>query len=230
MLPCAILCGGLATRLRPITETIPKSLIPIRGEPFISHQLKLLRANGIEQVVLCTGYLGEIIRDFAGDGSQFGLHARYSFDGEQLLGTAGAIRKALPLLSGSFFVLYGDSYLPCDYRSVESTFELSGMPGLMTIYRNDGQFDTSNVAASDGRIVRYDKRNRTDAMRYIDYGLGVFRSCAFEHLPADEPRDLAEIYQELLRKGQLAAFEVTQRFYEIGSAQGIADLERYLSA
>lgn len=230
MLRCAILCGGLATRLRPITETIPKSLIAICGEPFIAHQLKLLRANGIEEVVLCTGYLGEMIQEFVGDGSQFEMRVSYSSDGEQLLGTAGAIRKALPLVGGSFFVLYGDSYLPCDYRAVESAFERSGMRGLMTIYRNEGQFDTSNVEASDGGIVRYDKRNRTGAMRHIDYGLGVFRSSVFDNLPVNEPHDLSGIYQDLLQKGELAGFEVTQRFYEIGSAQGIKDLERYLGA
>lgn len=228
MLPCAILCGGLATRLRPLTETIPKSLIPIQGEPFVAHQLRLLRANGIEDVVLCTGYLGDMIQDFVRDGSQFDVHVRYSFDGAQLLGTAGAIRRALAVLGESFFVLYGDSYLPCDYRAVERAFAESGLSGLMTIYRNEGQFDTSNVEAANGRIVRYDKRYRSAAMQHIDYGLGALRGAAFENIPADGPRDLAEIYQELLRSGQLAAFEVTERFYEIGSAQGIADLERYL--
>src|SRR5258708_1931944 len=113
MLPIAILAGGLATRLRPITETIPKALVEIAGEPFLAHQLHLLRANGYERVVMCVGYLGEMVRDFAGDGSQFGMQVEYSFDGEALLGTAGALRKALPLLADDFSVIYGDSYLPC---------------------------------------------------------------------------------------------------------------------
>jgi N-acetyl-alpha-D-muramate 1-phosphate uridylyltransferase len=229
MLPCAILCGGLAKRLRPVTESIPKSLIPILGEPFIAHQLRLLRANGITRVVLCAGYLGAMIQEFVGDGSSFGIESSYSFDGARPLGTAGAIRKALPRIGDSFFVLYGDSYLPCDYRAVATAFEDAGTRGLMTIYRNEGNFDSSNVEAAEGRIVRYDKRNRTLAMRHIDYGLGVFRSSAFDQLSADVPRDLADIYQELLRDGQLAAWEVTQRFYEIGSTRGICDLERYLA-
>jgi NDP-sugar pyrophosphorylase family protein len=228
MLSCAILCGGLATRLRPVTEAVPKSLIQIHGEPFIAHQLRLLRANGIEYVVLCAGYLGEMIQDFVKDGSSFGMHASYSFDGAQPLGTAGAIRKALPLLGNAFFALYGDSYLPCDYRAVAAAFEAAQTCGLMTIYRNEGSFDSSNVEAADGRIVRYDKRNRTPAMRHIDYGLGVFRSTAFDELTVGEPRDLADIYQGLLREGQLAGCEVTQRFYEIGSTRGIRDLEQYL--
>jgi NDP-sugar pyrophosphorylase family protein len=228
MLPCVILCGGLATRLRPVTEKIPKSLVPINGEPFIAHQLRLLRANGIERVVLCAGYLGEMIQDFVGDGSNFALNVQYSFDGAQLLGTGGAIRKALPLLSDSFLVLYGDSYLPCDYQAVAANFEHSNAEALMTIYRNEGNFDSSNVEAASGRILRYDKRNWTPGMQYIDYGLGVFRSSAFSNVQANQHCDLSGIYQDLLANERLAAFEVTERFYEIGSAQGIEDLKTYL--
>ncbi|MBV9762430.1 MAG: nucleotidyltransferase family protein [Acidobacteriaceae bacterium] len=231
-LPCAILCGGLATRLRPVTEKIPKSLIDICGEPFAAHQLRLLRNNGIERAVLCVGYLGRMVAEFVGDGSRFGVSVGYSFDGEQPLGTAGAIRKALPLLAqtagDSFFVLYGDSYLPCDYRAVGAAFEASGAQGLMTIYRNFDSFDSSNVEAAGARILRYDKRNRTPAMQYIDYGLGVFRRAAFERVPEGKHYDLAAIYQELLAQEELAAFEVTERFYEIGSVQGIEDLKAYL--
>src|SRR5581483_1642516 len=158
MLPCAILCGGLATRLRPITETIPKSLIPIRGEPFIAHQLRLLQSKGIGRVVLCVGFLGEAIEQFVGDGSSFDLEVSYAFDGGVPLGTAGAIRNALPLLGDEFFVLYGDSYLNCDYGGVARAFADSGKPGLMTIYRNRDLYDASNVEAAEGSILRYDKR------------------------------------------------------------------------
>jgi N-acetyl-alpha-D-muramate 1-phosphate uridylyltransferase len=229
MLSCAILCGGLATRLRPITETIPKSLVPVNGEPFLQHQLRLLQSKGIRDVVLCIGHLGEMIQDFAKDGRDLGLQIRYSFDGAPLLGTAGAIRKALPLLGKSFFVLYGDSYLDCDYAAVAHTFTASNKRGLMTIYRNEGHFDTSNVEAENGAILRYDKKKRTPQMRYIDYGLGVFQAPVFQALPPDEVCDLADVYQFLLRDGQLAAYEVSERFYEIGSPAGIADLERHLA-
>jgi len=229
MLSCAILCGGLATRLRPVTETLPKSLIPISGEPFIGHQLRLLRSHGISGAVLCVGYLGELIQKYVGDGSEFGMSISYSFDGVPLLGTAGAIRRALPLLDRSFFVLYGDSYLPCNYESVVKAFESSGKRGLMTIYRNDDNYDSSNVEVADGLILRYDKRERTPAMRYIDYGLGVFDRSAFEELPADQFRDLAELYQRLLAAEDLGCYEVKDRFYEIGSLDGIQDLERRIA-
>jgi len=229
MLPCAILCGGLATRLRPVTETIPKSLIPINGEPFITHQLRLLKSKGVTDAVLCVGYLGEMIRDFVGTGTKFNMNVSYSFDGETLLGTAGAIRKALPLLDAAFFVLYGDSYLTCDYTQIAEAFTMGKARGLMTIYRNEGRFDTSNVEANDSFILRYDKRNRTPGMHYIDYGLGVFAQSVFSELPANEIRDLAEVYQKLCSEGDLAGYEVEERFYEIGSAQGIGDLEEYLA-
>ena len=229
MLSCAILCGGLATRLRPITETIPKSLISINGEPFIAHQLRLLRSHGVEQVTLCAGHLGEMIQEYAKDGASFGLTISYSFDGNKLLGTAGAVRKALPLLGDSFFVLYGDSFLPCNYSNVATAFQRSTKQGLMTIYRNEGHYDSSNVEAAEGIIVKYDKKNRTSRMRYIDYGLGVFHRSVFEKIPQDTFQDLAVVYQELLAIRELASYEIRDRFYEIGSLEGIQDLERYLA-
>jgi N-acetyl-alpha-D-muramate 1-phosphate uridylyltransferase len=228
MLPVAILAGGLATRLRPLTETIPKSLVEINGEPFLWHQLRLLHRNGIEHVVLCVSHLGEQVRDSVGDGCEFGLHIDYSFDGSTLLGTAGALKRALPMLGESFFVLYGDSYLPIVLPDVETAFRASGKAGLMTVYPNHGQWDTSNVEFVDGRILAYNKKLHTVRMRHIDYGLGVFQAAAFRRVPAGQPWDLAALYQDLLGAGELAAFEAPHRFYEIGSFHGIEELSLYL--
>ena len=229
MLPVAILAGGLATRLRPVTETIPKALVEINGEPFLSHQLRLLRASGLEHAVLCVSYRGEQIREYAGDGSAWGMRLDYSFDGPKLLGTAGAIRMALPLLGDRFFVVYGDSYLPCDYSGIAEFHHDSGKSGLMTVHRNEGRWDTSNVEFSEGRILAYDKVNRTPAMRHIDYGLSVFRSRPFDLLPEGQPVDLATVLQDLLRRDDLVGYEVPTRFYEAGSTEGIRELEEYLS-
>jgi N-acetyl-alpha-D-muramate 1-phosphate uridylyltransferase len=229
MLPVAILAGGLATRLRPLTETVPKSLIEIHGEPFLAHQLRLLSRSGIRRIVLCLGYRSEPIRDFAGDGRQFNVHVEYSFDGPELLGTAGALRQALPLLGPAFFVLYGDAYLPCDYGAIERHFSESAKLGLMTVFHNAGNWDTSNVEFSEGRILKYDKAQPTPRMRHIDYGLGVFQERVFRELGGSGPHDLAEVYQDLLRRGQLAAYEAEQRFYEIGSHAGIAELSEFLA-
>ena len=168
MLACANLCGGLATRLRPVTEDVPKSMISIAGRPFVAHQLDLLRSRGVAQVVLCTGHLGDQIRAYVGDGSRFDLDVLYSPDGDQPLGTAGAIRKALPLLGESFFVLYGDSYLPCDMRAVAGAFHAARLPALMTVYKNSGKYDSSNVVLRDGRVSCYDKESRSPEMCYID--------------------------------------------------------------
>jgi N-acetyl-alpha-D-muramate 1-phosphate uridylyltransferase len=230
MLPIAILAGGLATRLRPVTETVPKALLEINGEPFLGHQLRLLARGGLERAVLCVGHLGDQIREYACDGRRFGLEIAYSFDGPQLLGTAGAIRRALPLLGDAFFVLYGDSYLPCNYRAAERVFLDSGKPGLMTVFRNDGRWDTSNVEFSEGRILAYDKTDRTSRMRYIDYGLGLFQKAAFEALHEGQARDLAAVYQDLLGRGELAAYEMRERFYEIGSLAGIRELSEFLAS
>ena len=230
LMPAAILAGGLATRLRPLTQSIPKALIEVAGHPFLWHQLELLKRRGIRRVVLLVGHLGETIQQRFQDGAELGIRIDYSFDGPVLLGTAGAIRQALPLLPERFFVLYGDSYLPCNYATVEAAFRNSGLPGLMTVYRNDGLYDSSNVEYHGGRILRYDKRNRTPAMHHIDYGLGAFHRSVFEAIPAGQARDLAAVYQDLLHAGSLAAFEVHQRFYEIGSPEGLRDTAEFLKA
>jgi N-acetyl-alpha-D-muramate 1-phosphate uridylyltransferase len=227
-LPLAILAGGLAIRLRPLTEDRPKALVEVAGEPFIAHQLRLLRGEGIREVVVCAGYLGEMIEQFVQDGRAFALNVRYSYDWPDLLGTAGALKKALPLLGEAFFVLYGDSLLPCRYAPVQEAFVASGKPGLMTVFRNEGQWDASNVELDGGRIAAYDKVNRTSAMRHIDYGLGVLSSQAIADI--ETPCDLASVYQRLLAADQLAAYEVHERFYEVGSLAGIEETARYLES
>jgi NDP-sugar pyrophosphorylase family protein len=221
-LPVAILSGGLATRLRPATERIPKSLLPVAGKPFLEHQLALLRQRGVRRVVLCAGHLGDRIREQFPD-------LEYSFDGPVLLGTGGAVRKALPLLGEKFFVLYGDSYLPTDYGAVARALTRSGKPALMTVFRNEGKWDTSNVVLRDGQIVVYDKRARTPDMQHIDYGLSVLTPHAFDGLESKTPLDLAEVFQKLVAAGQLAGYEVRERFYEIGSPAGLAELEALLA-
>jgi NDP-sugar pyrophosphorylase family protein len=228
MLPVAILAGGLATRLRPVTEKIPKALVEINGEPFLGHQLRLLGRSGIRRVTLCVGYLSEMIEAYAGDGSRFGLEVTYAPDGPVLRGTAGAVAQAQPLLGESFFVLYGDSYLPCDYGVVERAFAQSGKLALMTVYPNQDRWDSSNVRFEGGRLIAYDKHRRTPEMRHIDYGLGVFHARAFDAIPPEGAHDLAELYRELLERGELAGLEVPDRFYETGSFAGIEELSEYL--
>lgn len=230
MFSVAILAGGLATRLRPITETIPKALIDIQGEPFIVHQLRLLKKNGIHQVVLCVGYLGEQIEAVIGDGSAYGIAVRYSYDSpnKTLLGTAGAIKKALPLLGEHFFVMYGDSYLTCDYAAVQASFIAQKRASLMTVFHNAGQWDKSNVKYVDNQIYIYDKKSCDVDLTYIDYGLGVFDAVTFNQVPADISYDLADLYQHLLHQQQLSAFEVKERFYEIGSLTGIDEMNEFL--
>jgi NDP-sugar pyrophosphorylase family protein len=228
MLPVAILCGGLATRLRPATETIPKALININGEPFIRHQLRLLSSAGVDRVVLCVGYLGEMIQEIAGDGRRFGLHVSYSPDGPNLRGTAGAVRNALPMLGEAFMVLYGDSYLPCDYRAVERAFLSSSQPGLMTVFRNNNRWEISNVEFAGGKIAAYDKRTPTAAMEYVDYGLSAFHASVFS-AGGEQAADLTTVFQELIGRHALAGFEVKERFYEVGSWDGIRELQVHLS-
>ena len=223
-----ILAGGRGVRLGEHVTVVPKPLVEVAGEPFLFHQLRLLRRHGAERAVICVGYLGEKIQEAIGDGSAFDLDVRYSDDGEALIGTAGAVRQALPLLGEEFLVLYGDTYLRIDYGDVVRAQRESGLPALMTVLRNAGRWDTSN-AAFDGRLVRYDKHNPAPDAEWIDYGLAVVTARGFASV-AGEPPDLAEVYAELSRRGELAGYEATERFYEIGTPDALAEAAVFLSA
>ncbi len=216
--------------MRPHTERIPKALLDINGEPFIAHQLRLLADHGVSEVVICTAYLGEMIEEFVGKGRRFDLSVRYSQDGDKLLGTAGAVKRAIPLLGDAFFVMYGDSYLPHDFSPIQQKFVHSEKLGLMTVYRNEGQFDASNVEYVDGEIRTYDKKLKSAALRHIDYGLELFQARAFDAVASEQPQDLVSLMQSLLAQRQLASYEVHERFYEIGSLQGWRETAAYLQA
>jgi prepilin-type processing-associated H-X9-DG protein len=223
--PVCILAGGLGTRLGEKVKDTPKPLLPVAGQPFVFHQLELLREYGARRIVLCVAYLGELIEEAVGDGSALGLEVSYSYDGPDLAGTAGAVRRALPALGDEFLVLYGDSYLRIDYLDVQRAFRDSGLPALMTVLRNEGRWDTSNALFADGRVKRYDKRSPTPDMQWIDYGLGMMRREVLEE--SDAP-DLAEVYTELAERGELAGYEATERFYEIGTPDSLLEADAFL--
>jgi N-acetyl-alpha-D-muramate 1-phosphate uridylyltransferase len=228
MLTVAILAGGFATRLRPLTETIPKSMIEICGKPFIHWQMKLLAKAGVTEVIFCVAFKAEAIIDFLGDGSNYGMRVRYSHDGPNQLGTGGAIVNALPLLSEKFFVLYGDSYLPIDYSKIAKVFLDSDKPALMTVYANHGRFDASNVDFTGGELRRYQKGFNSPEMTHIDYGLSCFDESVFSRFSPTATLDLAEICNNLALQNHLAGYEVVERFYEIGSHKGILDFTAYV--
>jgi N-acetyl-alpha-D-muramate 1-phosphate uridylyltransferase len=224
----AILAGGRASRLGTLAASVPKALQPIGDRPFLAWQLELAHEQGIRDVVLCVGHLGELIERALPSSTPPGMRVRCSFDGEQALGTGGALQRALPLLSDPFLVMYGDSYLRGDYARVCAAFERAGdARGMMTVFRNEGRFDTSNIEYAEGRILRYDKRTRDARMEHIDWGMGVLRHAAFAGFPG--AFDLAEVYHRLLAQGRLAGHEVQQRFYEIGSPEALEELRQLLA-
>ena len=224
----ALLAGGLAKRMRPLTKSLPKALLEVAGEPFITHQLRLLQREGIRDIVICSGYLGEKIQAFIGN-SEFCVNVSFSLDGDTLLGTGGALVKALPLLSDPFWIMYGDSYLDIDFQPVIEKFWRSGNTGLMTVLRNDNLWGRSNVLFERNRVLKYDKINPNSEMKHIDYGLGIFYKRAFDPWRSSGKFDLAEVYELLVKQEQLAGHEITKRFYEIGSKQGFEETHNYLT-
>lgn len=228
---CVVLAGGLGTRMYPQTLAVPKALLPVAGRPFADHQLALLARQGFSDVVYSIGHRGNEIREFVGDGARWGLHIRWADEGNDLRGTAGALRLALDagLLTDEFAVLYGDSYLPIDVDPIYEAFTQHACPALMTVFRNDGAFDASNVIFADGKVSRYQKGVDDPAMHYIDYGLSwLQRSMIADRIPPSTVADLADVYSALSTAGLLAGYEVHDRFYEVGSPAGLAALEKRL--
>ncbi len=223
-----ILAGGEATRLSPVTKAMPKSMVELEGRPFIAHQLEILKKNDVKRVVICAGYLGHMVKDYIHKAGDLGLKVEFSFDGDKLLGTAGAIRKALPLLENDFAVMYGDSYLTEDFRPIAGFFLKSGKKGLMTVFKNENKWDISNIVFDGGQLVKYDKKNLTKEMKYIDYGLLFFKKEVFSKIIEGRVADLADLCTELVNGGHMAGYEVKTRFYEIGSFQGLEDTKKYL--
>jgi NDP-sugar pyrophosphorylase family protein len=227
---CVILAGGLGTRMRPATDQVPKVLLPVAGEPFARHQLELLHRGGVTDVVYCIGHLGEMVRDYVGDGRQFGLDVRYVDEGAELRGTGGALRLAADagVLHDRFLVLYGDSYLPIDLRPIDAAFERAAEPALMTVFHNRDQWVPSNVVFDGRRVVVYDKRGSVPGMDWVDYGISVLTRDLVMETPPGAVVDLSDVFHELSGAGRLAGYEVHERFYEIGSPTGMAEVEGIL--
>ncbi len=225
----ALLAGGKATRLEPVSTTIPKSMIIVAGKPFIAHQLELIKKNNISKVVLCISHMGEYIKNYIGGENNFNLKIDFSFDGEKLLGTGGALKKALPLLGDNFFIMYGDSYLDTDFAKINEYFFLKNKKGLMTVFNNEDKWDSSNIEYDDNKIINYNKKFPTKKMKYIDYGLGILNKSAFDDFKNLDKFDLEEVYVNLLQKKQLAGFEIKERFFEIGSFDGLEETNRHLT-
>ena len=223
-----ILCGGLATRLGSLTQKQPKSMINIAGKPFLEHQLDGLRDGGVSNIVLCVGHLGEQIEEHFGDGRKFGVDIVYSSEGDNLLGTAGALKKAEALLDSEFFIMYGDSYLFLDYCALMSYFNEHSKLGLMTVYRNRDLYDKSNVVIEDSLVKVYSKTEKSKDMVYIDYGASILRKNALELIPSNKQYPLEDFSQSLIKRGELLAYEIHHRFYEIGSPQGLKEFEEYI--
>jgi len=228
MYPVVVLSGGLATRMREYTEKIPKAMIDIAGKPFIHWQLTMLKEQQVEHVILCIGHLGEMIESYAGNGSKYGLKLTYSYDGDKLLGTGGAIKKIENILPDTFFVTYGDSYLEIPYAPLINAYLSSEKKGLMTVYENADLFDVSNVIFRNNKLITYRKHNKVEDMRHIDYGLGILSKESFSDFPVDRVFDLAEVYEKLAIEKQLLGYEVFIRFYEIGSPSGLQELREKL--
>jgi len=225
----AILAGGMATRLQPLTQAVPKSLIRIHGRPFLEYQLDSLRRGGVTDIVLCLGYLGEQIESYFGEGRQWGISIRYSYDGERLLGTAGALKNAEKLLDDRFFIIYGDSYLFLDFSAVAAYFNGLNKLGLMVVYKNYDRYDRSNAVIEGNLVKRYSKKIKTPDMIYIDYGASLLRKKALKLVPPDEVYPLEKLFTELIKREELLAYEVSERFYQVGTPEGLEEFKEYIA-
>ena len=224
----AILAGGLATRLRPLTAKIPKSLLQIQSKPFLEYQLDFLKRGGVKDIVLCVGYLGEQIEEYFGNGRRFGVNIKYSYDGDKLLSTAGALKNAHNLLEDTFFTIYGDSYLFLDFSVIMSYFKSQDKLALMTVYKNYNRYDKSNTVIAGNLVKYYSKKEKTEGMVYIEYGANIFKKEVLEFIPEGQLYALEALFPRLIAQEELLAYEVSKRFYQIGSPEGLEEFKRYI--
>ncbi len=226
---CVVLAGGLATRMHPMTLTTPKALLEVAGRPFVDWQVERLAACGFTNILFCVAFLADAIEQHLGDGKQFGVQVRYSREGEKLLGTAGAMRAALPLLEPTFLVTYGDSWLPFDYAAPLKVLEShNDCDGVMTVFRNNGKWDKSNVRTKGEWVLQYEKTGGAEQFDCIDYGAIALRRDVIAALPVGKPIGLDTIQHDLAKLGLLRAFSAQERFFEIGSPEGLIDLDKRL--
>jgi len=223
-----ILAGGLGTRLRPMTETVPKVLTPVRGRPFVDYQLELLKKSGIDDFVFCVGHLGEKVQKHLGDGDTLGCRIRYSYDGPRLLGPAGALKHAESLLRDRFFVTYGDAYLRAPYSHIMQALGTSGKLAIMSVYKNENRLGKSDVVVRGGAVILYDKKKRVKGMDWINYGVTALDKEALTLIPEGEFCDEETFYGSLIKRKELLAFEVKERFYEIGTPASLSEFEAYI--
>ena len=225
-LPVVILAGGLGTRLKKLTEKIPKALIEVGGKPFIFHQLALLKKQNVKDVIISIHHYGDQIRKEIGDGKKFGLSIKYVEDGNEPLGTGGAIKRISKNLKEHFFIMYGDSYLRESFSEILKSFQPNHGP-LMVVYHNQDKFDKSNVMIKNNKIY-YSKSNIQKNSQYIDYGLNIFH---FEDLRKFDEKsfDLSLVQESSSQSGLLQYHIAKERFYEIGTLEGIKDLETFLN-
>jgi NDP-sugar pyrophosphorylase family protein len=228
-LQAAVLVGGLGTRLGALTRTVPKPMLLVNGKPFLEHEIGLLKRSGIDDLVLCVGHLGEKVEGHFGDGSKWGVRVRYSYDGPKLMGPAGALKRAEPLLEDRFFVTYGDAYLRADYRKLMKALVESGKLGAMAVYENHDRFGKSDVVVEAGQVVRYDKKGG-EGMDWVNFGVSALTRRALAFIPAGKACGEEEFYGELIKRHELLAFPVDERFYEIGSPSSLEEFARFISS
>ncbi|MHB8565635.1 MAG: sugar phosphate nucleotidyltransferase [Nitrososphaerales archaeon] len=224
-----ILAGGLGTRLGSLTNNVPKPMIPVNGKPFLEHEINLLKENGITEYVFCVGYLGEMIQSHFGNGEKFGVNIQYNFDGPKLLGPAGALKQAESMLHGSFFVTYGDAYLRANYHDIMECLLRSDKLALMAVYQNDNKFAKSDLAVKDGLVTKYDKKNQSKEMTWINFGVSAMKKDALQFIPSGRECGEEEFYGELIKRNQLIAYPVVNRFYEIGNPDSLKEFEQFMT-
>ncbi len=223
----AILCGGLATRLAPLSTHTPKSMIKIHGKPFLEYQINTLKKNKITNIVLCVGHLADQIIDYFGNGKKFNVHITYSHDGKTPLGPAGALKKAADKLENIFFTLYGDSYVFLNFQKIYNHFSTTKNLAMMTVFQNHDKYDTSNIVVKNNKVIKYNK-NKTPDMTYIDYGVSIFRKQTLHLIPHNTFFTTKDLYTKLVEKNELQAYPVTKRFYHIGTPEALQDFNRFI--
>ena len=225
-----IICGGLATRLKKLSKNTPKSMIKIKGKPFLEYQLEDLKRQNVKDILLCVGHLSEHIQDYFKDGEKFGLNLTYSHDGDKALGAIGSIKNAEEKLEDVFFTLYGDSYVFLNYKELYNHFNRQNQNAMMTVFQNNNKYDKSNIILNrENMILQYSGEKKPE-MIYIDYGVSIFRKKVFDQIPKDTFYSTKDLYTNLVNQKQLQGYKVKKRFYHIGTPEALNEFSKFINS
>jgi len=222
-----ILAGGRGTRMQPITNDRPKPMVPVLGHPFLEYQIRQLKNQGFERVLILLGYLPEVVQDYFGDGSKWGIEIEYSVTAPDQL-TSSRVAAARHLIDRCFLLLYCDNYWPLQMDRLWARFREAKKPGLITVYSNKDGYSRGSVALDgEGHVRIFDRQRLATGLQGVEISYAIITDLCLDLLPDHDTLFEEAIYTPLAAQRRLAAYPTDHRYYSVGSLERLPVTEAF---